>query len=108
MNYGLGKIHKVLEDGIPTVGPILSAIGTSTYKLTKFCNKLLKLITTNQYIIKDLLSFAKEIEELDRNLIMARFNVKSLFTTIHLPETIGFCVEKVYRNHAHIDSLSKC
>ena len=44
------------------IGSIFSAIGTSTYKLPKFCYKLLKPITTNEYTIKDSLSFAKEIE----------------------------------------------
>ena len=33
--YRLGKIHKALEDGIPTFRPILSAIGTPTFKLAK-------------------------------------------------------------------------
>ena len=55
MLYGLGKIHKSLEDGISTFRPILSAIGT-------FCDTLLKPITTNEYTIKDSFSFAKEIE----------------------------------------------
>ena len=31
--YGLPKIHKTLQDGIPSFRPILSAIGTPTYKL---------------------------------------------------------------------------
>ena len=105
--YGLGKIHKVLEDGIPTFRPILSAIGTPTYKLAKFCDKLLKPITTNEYTIKDSFSFAKEVEEFDSKLIMASFYVKSLFTNIPLTETIGLCVENLYRNQTHIDSLSK-
>ena len=71
--YGLGKIHKALEDGISTFRPILSAIGTPTYKLAKFCDKLLKPITTNEYTIKDSFSFAKEVEEFDSKLIMASF-----------------------------------
>ena len=48
---GIGKIHKALEDEIPTFSPILSATGTRTYKLAKFCDKLLKPIATNEYII---------------------------------------------------------
>ena len=34
--YGLGKIHKETRNGIPPFCPILSAIGTPTYKLAKF------------------------------------------------------------------------
>ena len=55
-----------------------------TYKLAKFCDKLPKKITTNEYTIKDLWSFAKEFYEFDINLIMASFDVKSLFTNIPL------------------------
>ena len=36
----------------------------------------------------------------DPNLIMACFDVKSLFTNI-------LCVDNLYRNQTHIDSLSK-
>ena len=53
-----------------------------TYKLAKFCDKLPKKITTNEYTIKDLCSFAKEFYEFDINLIMASFDVKSIFTNI--------------------------
>ena len=55
-----------------------------TYKLAKFCDKRPKKITTNEYTIKDLCSFAKEFYEFDINLIMASFDVKSLFTNIPL------------------------
>ena len=127
--YGLGKIHKALEDRIPTSRPILSAIGTPTYKLANFCDKLLKPITTNEYTINDSFSFAKEVEEFDSNLIMASFDVKSLFTSIPLTETVRNCyqknflidyqymfgfykdsrhkVENLYRNQTYIDNLSK-
>ena len=54
--YVLVKIHKALEDGIPTFCPILFAVGTTIYKLAKFCDKLLKPITINEYAIKDSLS----------------------------------------------------
>ena len=107
MLYGPGKLHKSLEDGISTFCSILSAIGTSTNKLAKFCDTLLNPITTNEYTIKDLFSFAKEIEEFDPNLIMASFDVKSLFINILLLETIGLCEENLYRNQEHIDNLSK-
>ena len=38
---------------------------------------------------------------------MASFDIKSLFTNILLTETIGLCIEDLYRNQTHIDSLSK-
>ena len=63
--YGLGKTQKALKDRVRTFRPILFAIGAPTYKLAKFCDKLLKPITTNEYTIK---GFAKEVEEFDPNL----------------------------------------
>lgn len=59
-----------MEDGIPNSRLILPAIGTPTYKLAKFCNKLLKPITTHEYTTKDSLSFVKQVEEFDPNLIV--------------------------------------
>ena len=66
--YGLAKIHKALEDGTPSFRPILSAIGTPTYKLAKFCDQLLKPLTSNDYKIKDSFSFAKEVLDFDFRL----------------------------------------
>ena len=78
-----------------------------TYKLAKFCDKLLKPITFNECIIKDSFSFAKRVDEFDPNVVLASFYVKSLFTNIHLTETISLCVKNFHRNITHIDSLSK-
>ena len=98
-NVKISKSSKVTGlDRIPTFRPILHAIGTSSYKLGKFCDKLLKPITTQEYTIKCSFSFAKEVEEFDPNLVMANFDVKSLFTKIPLTETISLCVENFYRN----------
>ena len=85
----------------------MSAICAPNYKLAKFCDKLLKVITTSGYTIKGLFSFAKGVEEFDPNLIMASFDVKSLFTNILLTETICLCVENLHRKQKHSDSLKK-
>ena len=55
--YGLAKIHKALKDGIPSFRPILPTIGTPIYNLVKFCDQLLKPLTSNDYTIKDSRSF---------------------------------------------------
>lgn len=44
----------------------------STYKLARVCDKFLEVIITNEYTIKDSLSFAKEFEEFDPDLVIAR------------------------------------
>ena len=105
--YGLAKIHKALEDGIPSFRPILSAIGTPTYKLAKFCDQLLKPLTNNEYTIKDSFSFAKEVLEFDASLFMASFDIKSLFTNIPLTETLNLCVQNLYRNQTHVGNLTQ-
>ena len=63
--YGLAKIHKALEDGTPSFRPILLATGTPTYNVAKFCDQLLKSLTSNDYTIKDSFSFSKEILDFD-------------------------------------------
>ena len=68
---------------------------------------MVKPITTNGYTIKDLFSFAKEVEELDPNIAMASFNVISIVKVIPLIKTIGICVENLCRNQTSIDSLQK-
>ena len=96
-----------MDDGISPLSPTLSAICTPIYKLANIRDKMLKPITTNKYTIKDSFSFAKEVEEFDPNLIMASFDVKSLFTNTPFTETIVFCVENLHQTQTHIDNMSK-
>ena len=105
--YGLAKIHKALEDGIPSFHPILSAIGTPTYKLSKSCDQLLKPLTNNECIIKDPFSFAEEVLEFDTSLFMASFDTKSFLTNIPLTEMLKLCVQNIYRNQTYVSSLTK-
>ena len=105
--YGLAKIHKALEDGTPSFRPILSAIGTPTYNLAKFCDQLLKPLTSNDYTIKDSSSFAKEILGFDASCFMASFDIKSLFTNMPLTEKLNLCVQNLYRNQTHVNNLTK-
>ena len=77
----LFKIHKALKDRIPLFHQILSAIGTSTNKLAKFCDQFFKPLTSNKYTIKDFFSFAKDVLEFDASLFMAGFDIKSLSPT---------------------------
>ena len=105
--YELAKIQKALEDGIPSFQSILSPIETPTYKLTKFCDQLLKPHTKNEYTIKDSFSFAKEVLEFHASLFMASFDIKSLFTNIHLTETLNLCVQNLCRNQTHVGNLTQ-
>ena len=55
--YGSTKVHKPLINGLPPSRPILSAIGTTTYKLAKFLVLVLSDITQNEFTVKDSFTF---------------------------------------------------
>ena len=105
--HGLAKIHKALEDGTPSFRPILSAIRTPTYNLAKFCDQLLKPLTSNDYTIKDSFSFVKDVLDFDASCFMASFDIKSLFTNIPLTETLNLCVQNLYRNQTLVNNFTK-
>ena len=105
--YGSGKVYKIITDGLPSFRPILSAIGTPTHKLAKFLVPMLEPLTTNEYTIKDSFTFAEELRSFDSKLLMASFDIESLFTNIPLQETIDLCVENLFKDRTHVDNLSK-
>ena len=78
--------------------PILSAIGTYNYKLVKFFVPILQPYTANEYVVKDSFSFVSEITAFSSSeeLVMASFDVSSLFTNIPLDETIDLCTDLVF------------
>ena len=105
--YGRAKIYKPIEDGVPPFRPILSDIGTPTYKLAKFFVPLLAPLTSIEYTIKDSFSFAEELLSFDSNLVMASFDVESLFINIPLKETIDLCVDILFYDRTNIDGITK-
>ena len=105
--YGLCKVHKAIVDVFPTFRPILSAIGTPTYKIPKFLVPILSCLTINEFIVKDSFLFAKEIVEQDSNFYMGSLDVDSLFTNIPLEETINICTELICDQNDSIEGLNK-
>ena len=105
--YGLAKIHKKLIDGCPPFRPILSAIGTPTYKLAKFFVPILNSITTNEYSVKDSFEFSKEILKQNSKFYMASLDIDSLFTNLPLNETIDICVKNLFENKERVCNLDK-
>ena len=83
------------------------AIGTPTYKLSKFFVSLLKPLALNEYTIKYLFFFAEELLNYDSNLIMASFDTESRFTNIPLQETIDLCVELLFNDKPNIDGFTE-
>ena len=105
--YDLAKVHNIVTDGLPSFGPILSAIGAQTYKLAKFLVPILEPLTSNEYTIKDPFTFSEELQSFDSKLVMASFYIESLFTNIPLQETIDLCVEHLFQDRTHVDNLLK-
>ena len=99
--YGLPKVHK---ENCPA-RPILSAIGTYNYKLAKFLVHILKPFTSNEYTVKDTFSFVSEITSFhkDEDLVIASFDVSSLFTNIPLDECIEFCIELLFEDTENLE-----
>ena len=103
--YGLPKVHK---SDYPA-RPVLSTIGTYNYKLAKFFVSILHPYTSNEFTVKDAFSFVSEITSFtgsDR-LVMASFDVSSLFTNIPLNETIDLCTDLIFDESDSFD-FSDC
>ena len=92
--YGSAKVHTPFINGLPPFRPILSAIGTPTYKLVKF---FLSDITQNGFTVKGYFTFVYEILTQNSDLYMAIWDVAALFTNIPLDETIDICGEKLFK-----------
>ena len=96
--HGLCKVHKAIIDICPPFRPILSAIGTSSYKIAKFLVPKLSSITFNEFTVKYYFAFAEEIVHQDSKLYMGSLDVDSLYTSIPLEETINICTNLIYDN----------
>ena len=86
--FGLPNVHK---PNIP-LRSILSAIVPQFYNLAKFLVPLLHPISSGSYLIKDSFSFIQDLFSLNlnsNNLIMASFDINSLFTNIPIDETMN-------------------
>ena len=82
------KVYKPLKNGLRPFRPILSAIGTPTYKLADFLVPVLSDITQNEFTVKDSFTFVDEILIQDSDLCMASSDVDVLSTNIPLDKTI--------------------
>ena len=105
--YGLCKVHKAVNDICPPFRPILSAIGTPSYKIAKFLFPKLSSITFNEFTEKDSFPFAEGIVHQDSKLSMVSLDVDSLFTNIPLEETTNICTNLIYDNVHVIEDINK-
>ena len=102
--YGLPKTHK---EGTP-LRPILSALGTLSYKVAKFLVPLIEPLVHNVHNVSDSFSFVRDLHNLDASgLVMASFDVVSLFTNIPLDDTIKLCTDELFNRGFLFDKFSK-
>ena len=101
---GQQKIHKLSEgdqvDKLP-VRPIISNIGTATYRLAKHLAKLLLPLSTSEYTVKSAKDFIDKIRtiKVPKEYHMVSFEVKSLFTNVPLEYTIDLMLKRIYDDH---------
>ena len=107
MLHGLPKIHKKFINGIPKFRPILSAIGTCSYKLAKFLVPILKDISGNEFTIHNSFEFGKEVLQQDPSLFMASLDVEALFTSLPLLETIDICINELFENKDTVNDMNR-
>ena len=105
--YGLAKVHKPTVNGFPKLRPILSAIGTPTYKLAKFLVGIMEPLTKNEYTVKDTFAFAEDVRAQNTDFWMSSFDVDSLFTNIPLEETINICCDELFSTRNEVSGLNK-
>ena len=96
--YGRAKKHKPIKDGVQPFRPILSYISLPAYKIATFFVPLLAPLTSNEYSIKDSFSFSEELLTFDSDLVLAGFDIESLFTNNPLKETTDLCVDILFSN----------
>ena len=66
-----------------------------------------KNLTHNEFTIKDILNFAKEITTYNSSLYITSLDVESLFTNVPLNETTNNCVSVLHKKNLYNGKLSK-
>ncbi len=105
--YGTAKIHKLSNeeemninnvDRLP-LRPIVSNIGTATYKTSKFLAKLLAPLGKSKYTVSSTQEFINKLKDITPpdGYEMISFDVVSLFTNVPLEKTIDIIINKVYK-----------
>ena len=101
------KVHKQQVDSCSLFRPILSALHTPTYNITKFLVPIFNPLTKNEYTVKDSFQFTKEICEQDPTLTMGSLDVDPLFANIPLDETVDICINQLFENNDTVEGFKK-
>ena len=100
--YGTAKLHRLKQNdtvcSLP-LRPIISNVGTATYKTAKYLATLLSPLAISEYNIKNSYEFVKSIKntKIPNGYKMISFDVKNLFTNVPLDKTIKIILIKIYQ-----------
>ena len=98
--YTTAKVHK-LQSGDAlnelTMQPIVSNVGTATYETAKFLNSLLAPLGKSDCSILNTKAFVKQVkgQRIPEGCKMMSFDIKNLFTSVPLKETVNIILTKV-------------
>ena len=101
------KIHKPLVAGLPKYRPIISQIGSATYKIAKFLLTFVAPLTTNEHTVNDTFHFVSMLDGKNHRYFMASLDVDSLFSNIPLEETIDIVTNGVYGRKRKVKGIWK-
>ena len=87
--------------------PILSTIGTPTYKLAKALVPILSPLTSNDVLVENTFLFADEVSSFCPDHFMANLDVKSFFINLSLNEVIDICIEDLFCDTNTIHNLDR-
>ena len=102
-------MHKPFDsNSLPNFRPIVSSIGTYNYNLSKYLCELLSPNLPNKYCTKVTFTFVEELKEVSINdKFLVSFDVTSLFTNIHLKETIKLAVDLIKTSYPNLKISSE-
>ena len=95
--YGTVKLHKPLTP----LRPVVATRGSATYNLEKHLAKILRpLVGSSERYIKDTAHLVESLKDIKlvEDEILVSFDVKSLFTSIPVNETIEICRERLEKD----------
>ena len=94
MFYGRVKLHKA---SVP-IRPVVSTCGTSTYKLARLLASILgPLVKSSERTLRNTAGLVDTMKEvvLDEDEILVSYDVKSLFTSVPVEESIAICERRL-------------
>ena len=94
----------IYVNALPKMRPILSAIGTASYNLSKFLVPILICLVNGPYTIVNSFSFDKEVQRQDPTLVISSLDVDALFTSIPLDKTINILISQLFTERKLINS----